>query len=389
MKKLILLLLSFLLSFTGIIAPVDDLEPIAERIGSPTEENMALFEKIFKSETAWLASLQLENGAIPMTYMSNGEVKMNPYFADIAALALLDNSNEYSENVIRYMDWHFSHLNTESTDHNGIDGTIYDYIITLENGNITDERISVIDGRNTYDSVDSYAATFLSVLNKYYQKTADIEYILNHKNEIERIVNAMFSTLHRGLSTAKPEWQVKYLMDNAEVYEGALAAAELFEKVLCPSDPSLEPLLQKCLESASEIPKAIEKELWMPLLGYYEVGYRKGLGFPSDIFSWDKYYPCATAQLYPIIYGIIAPNTQRANKLYDRFSKEYDWQNFNYPDVFYWGSNLQAAVRMNDIASVVTYLKNYEKLTDDHAYPLYNADAARVCLAVNELLEKY
>ncbi len=389
MKKFLSLIYAIILTIFGVAAPADDLLPIAEREGVPTQENIELFNRIFETETAWLASLQLENGAIPMTYTPNGEVKMNPYFADFAALALLDRAEEYSDEVKKYMDWHFSHLNTEETDYNDVDGTIYDYMITLKNGKITDESIAIYKRKNSYDSTDSYAATFLTVLNKYYKETGDGEYIVSHADEIRRIINAMFSTYHKGLTTAKPDWRVKYLMDNCEVYEGALAAAELYEKLLTPFNSDYEETEKKCAEAAFEIAQTIEEQLWKPHLGYYEVGKWKIIGTTSDIFSWRKYYPCATAQLFPIIHGLIAPNTERANMLYDKFCENYRWQNFEYDDVFYWGANLQAAVAMNDMDSVVEYMTNYAELIDDHAYPLYNADAARVCLAANMLLEKY
>lgn len=389
MKKLFSLILSVILSILGLGTPTDDLLPVPERDGIPTQENIELFERIFESETAWLASLQLSNGAIPMTYTPDGQVKMNPYFADFAALALLDKADEYSDEVKKYMDWHFSHLNTAKTDHNGVDGTIYDYEITLKDGKITDENIAIYKKKNSYDSVDSYAATFLMVLSKYYNETGDSEYIVAHSSEIVRIVNAMFAMYHKGLTIAKPEWKVKYLMDNCEVYEGALAAAELFEKVLCVNDASLEPMQKKCADAAVEVAQTIEDELWIPRAAHYKVGIYRYFDIPSDIFAWRKYYPCATAQLFPIIHGLIAPNTERANMLYDRFCEEYDWANFQYDDVFYWGANLQAAVMMNDVEQVVIYMRNYEELIDTHNYPLYNADAARVCIAANMLLEKY
>ena len=150
-----------------------------------------------------------------------------------------------------------------------------------------------------------------------------------------------------------------------------------------------EEMQKKCADAAVEIAHAIEDELWMPRAGHYKVGIYKYFKFPSDIFSWKKYYPCATAQLFPIIHGLIDPNTERANNLYDKFCENYDWANFEYDDVFYWGANLQAAVYMNDIEQVVVYMENYENFIDTHDYPLYNADAARVCLAANMLLEKY
>lgn len=389
MKKFLSLIYAIILTILGVAAPADDLLPIAEREGVPTEENIELFSEIFETETAWLASLQLENGAIPMTGALNGEVRMNPYFADFAALALLEKADEYSDEVKKYMDWHFDHLNTEETDYNGVDGTIYDYVITLKDGKITDETIAMYKRNYSYDSTDSYAATFLSVLNKYYRQTGDGEYILSHADEIQRIVGAMFSTFHKGLTTAKPDWRVKYLMDNCEVYEGALDAAELFGALLSDLDASYAATEKKCAEAAVEIALAIEEQLWKPHLGYYEVGKWKLIGVTSDVFSWKKYYPCATAQLFPIIHGLIQPNTERANMLYDKFCETYDWQNFDYDDVFYWGANLQAAAAMNDIDSVIEYMTNYAEIMKTHAYPLYNADAARVCLAAKMLLDKY
>lgn len=389
MKQFFSLILAVIMTIFGVAVPTDDLLPIAEREGTPTQENMELFETIFETEIEWLASLQLENGAIPMTYSPDGEVKMNPYFADFAALALLDKGEEYAQNVKKYMDWHFSHLNTAETDFNGVDGTIYDYMITLKDGKITDESIAIYKRNYSYDSTDSYAATFLMVLNKYYKQTLDSEYIIAHAGEIKRIVNALFATYHNGLTYAKPDWRVKYLMDNCEVYEGLLAVAELCDKALCSVDSSYEEMGAECGTAALEVANAIETELWRGHLGYYEVGVRKLVAFPSDLFRWNKYYPCATAQLFPIIHGLIAPNTERANMLYDNFCNSYDWENFDYPDVFYWGANLQAAVAMNDIDRVVVYMENYAEVMKTHAYPLYNADAARVCLAAYQLLQKY
>lgn len=389
MKKIIALIYSFILTFFGATVPGDDLVPVAPREGVPTEENIALFREIFETETAWLASLQLDNGAIPMTYAENGEVRMNPYFADFAALALLEKADEYADEVRAYMDWHFEHLNTAETDYNGVDGTIYDYLIEVRNGKVAGETIAMYKRNYSYDSTDSYAATFLSVLNKYYNETGDSEYIISHAEEIERIINAMFATYHKGMTYAKPDWKVKYLMDNCEVYEGLLDAVELYGNVLSGLGADYKATADKCAACAAEVADTIESQLWLPLLGHYQVGAWKNSGITSDVFLWSKYYPCATAQLFPIIHGLIAPDTERANKLYDKFCESYNWENFEYDDVFYWGANLQAAVMMNDIDRVVTYMTNYKELMTDHAYPLYNADAARVCLGASMLLERY
>ena len=51
-------------------------------------------------------------------------------------------------------------------------------------------------------------------MQKYVEKTGDKQYAIDHKAEIERIVNALYSTMVGGLTLAKPDYKVKYLMDN-------------------------------------------------------------------------------------------------------------------------------------------------------------------------------
>lgn len=348
--------------------------------------DIELYETVFESETAWLASLQLDNGAIPMTSAKNGAVSMNPYFADFAALALLDAPDKYSTNVKKYLEWHFAHLNTAQQDYNGVDGTIYDYKIIVSNGKVTGEEISVDEGKKQYDSTDSYAATFLTVLAKYYKQTGDKDYIISERKNIVRVVNAMLSTMDNGLTMAKPDYKIKYLMDNCEVYEGAISATQIFEEVICPSDSEYNDMLIKCKEISKQVYDAIESELWNISGNYYEAGIFKN-GEVAYSFSWDTFYPCATAQLFPVMFGIIEPESERAKYLYNEFCKHFNWENFDIPDSFYWGSNVYAAALMGDAERVDCYLSYYKKIMKKHAYPLYNADAAKVCMGAYIMLQ--
>ena len=132
MKKFLSTVLAFILSLFGIVAPSDDLLPIAEREGVPTQENIQLFTEIFETETKWLASLQLDNGAIPMNYYANGELRMNPYFADFAALALLDKADEYADEVKKI---------------------VFDKTGTLTTGKFEVSEIKVIDDNYTQNQI--------------------------------------------------------------------------------------------------------------------------------------------------------------------------------------------------------------------------------------------
>ena len=376
------------MSLLGIPFDAPDLEKAEVFDAVATEENIALFREIYESETEWLASLQLENGAIPMTYAKNGRLTMNPYFADFAALALLDNAEKYADNVVKYMDWHFSHLNTAEEDFNGLDGTIYDYVITMKDGRIESEAVSEPDNADSYDTTDSYAATFLTVVYKYFLKTGDSDYLIAHTDDLKRITDVIFSNLQNGLTYAKPNHRVKYLMDNCEVYEGAIAAAGIFEEIVLSGRNEFTDMRDDCKALITTVKENINSKLWHFVGGYYRPGIAAYVSVPTKIFSWDLYYPQATSQLFPIICGVIEPDTKRAQSLYGKFCDSFEWERFDYPDDFYWGANVYAAAVMNDLDRVVTYMTEYSALIEKHSWPLYNADSARTSMAAYIMLER-
>lgn len=353
---------------------------------SLSDDQIDMLRTFIDAETSWIASLQLENGAIPMYASDNGTVSVNPYFADIAAMALLDNADKYSENVRLYMEWHFAHLNTSESDYNGVDGTIYDYSVEIKDGKIIEESITVKDGKNSYDSTDSYAATFLILLNKYFSVTGDNEYILMHSNDIIRIIEAMLSTLDRGLTYAKPDYEVKYLMDNCEVYEGLEASLSIFENILT-ENVNCNLTYLKCKYAYELMKQSIEKYLWNEESGNYNSAVFNN-GSPAYEFSWNEFYPSATAQLFPVIHGVIPHNSERAISLYESFCLNYNWQQLDIPSEFCWGAIVLAAAEMNDIDSVLEYINSYKLYSESRDYPLYNADAARVSMAAATLLSK-
>ena len=353
------------------------------------EEQIAMYQKIATEEAAWLAGLQIENGALLMTRGPSGDYTMNPYFADFAALALLGAGEAYYENVRRYMDWHFDHLNTAQTDYNGVDGTIYDYTVTLSNGKLVSEVISInADGKKSYDSTDSYAATFLCVVAKYYEKTGDLAYLQANSQDLQRLLNPIRQTMHQGLTFAKPDYRIKYLMDNCEVYEGLVAAEKLYAAL------GLTELCAEAVDLKKQVYDAIEEHMWMEEEGYYEVA----LGVNNDsayAFTWTNFYPCATAQLFPIFCGLLSPTDDRSVHLYNKFNEYFStgerkatWEEMSTPDTFYWGALAYVAAQMGDNVRLETYMKLYLKVMNRHAYPLYNADAARVCMAAQLMLEK-
>lgn len=340
-----------------------------------TPEERTYYQSIVDSENAWLASTQLSNGALPMTPTTNGKVRTNPYFADFAALSLLNQPELYADVVKKYMDWHFDHLNTAVEDPYGVEGTIFDYTYTVTNGVVTMEEWIVLTP--TYDSVDSYAATFLMVLQKYAEKTGDTAYILANADHVERVISALMAMMDNGLTLGKPNSPVKMLMDNCEVYAGLQAAAKLYNDVLVPAGmgTAMRTLLQR---SADKVAAAIERDMWTGQ--YYHTALNQD-GTVFSPFSWAEYYPSATAQLFPMLHGVLGADTERARTLYAEFCRRYDWENLNHPDAYVWSSNAYTAAVMGDYARVGTFLTAYnDMVTASRGFPLYNGDAAWACM---------
>ncbi len=391
MNRLISFVMSLymaVMSIFGVTVTPSDLKVGEMYQGNATEQQLELFTEIYEKETAYLASMQLSNGALPMTYAKSGELTVNPYFADFAALALLDNAKKYTDVVVKYMDWHFAHLNTKAEDFNRIDGTIYDYKVTMKNGEIVSERVSTPENADSYDTTDSYAATFLTVVYKYFCKTGDSDYLLSHSDDLERITNVMFATYQNGLTYAKPNHLIKYLMDNCEVYEGAFAASRIFEELVLKGKTEYTRLRDKCGEMSFTVQDNINNKLWNYIGQYYKPALIAFIDTPRKIFSWDIYYPQATSQLFPIICGVIDPSCNRAKHIYESFCDSYHWEAFDYPDDFYWGANVQAAAIMNDLDSVTEYMENYLSLTEKHSWPLYNMDIARTAMAAKIMIDR-
>ena len=359
------------------------------------QAEITFYQTIVDTEADWLASMQLDNGVLPMTYAENGKLNANPYFSDFAALAILDGNKKYFSNVKKYMDWHFSHLNTSATDYNGVDGTIYDYTVSVSGGAVIGESITINDkNQKSYDSTDSYAATFLTVLSKYYEKSGDSAYIVQHYSEITRIIHAMYSTMDNNLTLAKPDYAVKYLMDNCEVYEGIVAAIHLYEKILTPKFNDASAMLSKLQADKNTVASAIENQMWNGSGRYYEPALFKN-GDIAYSFDWNTFYPCATCQIFPITCGVISADSDRAKLVYANFNQHYStgktnysWEQISIPDAFYWGSLAYCGAVMGDESRVKSYMTQYKKIMNRHAYPLYNADAGKVCMAAAIMVEK-
>lgn len=187
------------------------IEELKQALYSSKEINTKRLLKMKYKQLDYLKNNQQHsNGAIATyTVSDKGNYTIMPYFASLACQGMLEDIGSY-DSVKKYILWHLNHIN-ETEDVNGTKGTIYDYKY-IGNAEQTEK---------SYDSVDSYAAVFLSLLRKYEEKTWDKQLLIDNKEKIMLIaqaVNSVFSE-SRGLSEAKATYPIYYLMDNSEVYK--------------------------------------------------------------------------------------------------------------------------------------------------------------------------
>lgn len=332
------------------------------------------YDYIIDQETAWIASLQFENGAIP-TYSQplahyNNKYRVVPYFANIAAMALLEKP-QYINNAKKYMDWYFSHLNWP--DYNGLYGTVYDYDVDADR---TTEH-----SRNSYDSVDSYAATFISLARRYYEVSGDAQYLIDHRYQLDIIGGAIINVKHSdGLTWAKPEWKIKYTMDNCEVFTGLRDIEWIFRNVYGDTGAADWYAIHK-----NNVVNGIQAILWDTGISMYSVGIDQWNQRIST--QWQIFYPGATAQLFPIWTGTIFPYDQRAADMYVTFNYYHPrWHYLDTSDDFPWALIAYTGAIMSDKTRVDQFLNEVLAyyIYQGHPWPWYCMEAGFTILAAKK-----
>ncbi len=280
------------------------------------------------TDDEYLISLQRSDGSICMTPERDRTV---PYFANLSAMVMLDNPKRTSC-VKGYLLWYLRHLNRP--DRYGLHGTVYDY--TYQG----DVEISAMD----YDSADSYAATYLSLVYRYLQVSGDSEFVSDHLSDLERVAGVLIQLQDRdGLIWAKPGYPLKYLMDNAENYLGIADFSAILANV------GLHDLSLFYAERAQLLRAAIEVNLWDETTGRYHWALDL-LGRPHP-YRPGRWYPDGMAQLYPVLYGLDEPDSARAKALYADFNQQFPgWPLLVKDDPYPWALAAYVATLMGDFA---------------------------------------
>lgn len=328
------------------------------------------YNSIITNECNFILRNQLSNGAFTMSANRGTQgYKIVPYFSNIAARALLENPTSVNIAAVKnWMVWYMTNLNA--------DGSIYDYYSNNFTGSAS------LTSTGDFDSMDSYAATFLTLVRKLCEASpADKTWLTNsYSSELKKIGEAMFLVVESdGLSIAKPSYAIKYTMDNAEVNEGMTDMVWLSQNVITGGEAV------RWQNLLSKNKTAIENDLWSISNGRYLM-YKGG-----PVANWSLFYADATCQLFPIWCSVLAPESSRAVGLWATFNTNYpEWSTGKIYDAggYPWTMISYVAAVMNDSSRANNYLRYVQLFTDIGKQPTanwYNLEAAFVILAAKKM----
>jgi hypothetical protein len=321
---------------------------------TPAVNTGSQYYKNMMAASNWMVSQSmLGDGAI--TY---GSSAINPYYSNLAASGLTKDPSKLGQ-VKAWMQWYIAHLN--NGDRWGLSGTMYDY--NIQGGS----EVST----GTADSTDSYAATFLSLAWDYYNAGGSKAYLQSISNQLNEIGTMLVNTQQSdGLTWAKPDYQIKYLMDNCEAYRGLRDLASVFQSVVGDSSKAA------FFNQKADLMLQGINGMWM---GNSWAIYKDGIGrlMAPNMATW---YPDATAELFPVLYEVIPASDSRSQKVYANFNGAWPgWPNlsFNSKDSFPWVMVAGAAAQMGDSGRVGTYLEtvNAKYVNAGFPWPWYSMEA--------------
>ena len=324
------------------------------------------YQDNFNATSKWVSQFSQADGALLYTPQ-----QIDPYFSNIAAIGMTKDSNRMPE-VVAWMNWYINHLNWP--DKWGLYGTTYNYNVNNGAEVSTDEA----------DSTDSYAATFLTLVwNAWESGDADARsYIAGLSYQLDVIGGVLIQTQQSdGLTWAKPDYQIKYLMDNCEAYRGLRDLASTYEKAFGDTTKAAY------YNSAADAMQKGILGMWMN--GKWAV-YKDGIGRLAEP-KMGTWYADASAQVFPILMGVVTSSDTRAQQAYAALNTAWPgWPtlSFNGQDAFPWCLIVDAAAAMGDKTRVATYIDTIQSkyVKSGFPWPFYNAEAGWFMRANNYML---
>jgi hypothetical protein len=320
---------------------------------SVNSESSSQYQNDFNATSNWLSQASSPDGALLYTPQ-----QIDPYFANIAAIGMTKDPNRMPQ-VLAWMNWYVNHLNWP--DKWGLYGTTYNY--TVSNG--------VETSTNDADSTDSYASTFLTLAwNAWENGDSNARaYITSLSYQLDVIGGVLIQTQQSdGLTWAKPDYQIKYLMDNCEGYRGLRDLASLFQAMGSSDKASYYTAAGNSMLNG--ILGMWMNGTWAVYKNYY------GNFIAPNMNTW---YADATAQVFPVLLGVVTSSDSRAQQSYAAFNAAWPgWPtlSFNAQDPFPWCLVVDAAAAMGDNTRVATYINSIQNtyVNNNFPWPFYIAE---------------
>lgn len=296
----------------------------ASGVADPSFDIAARLEEAVSHQADWLLACRTASGTFAV---APGADLIIPYFANQAAWALLP---EYAREVKGHLEWYLAHLNR--SDRWGLAGTVYDYRIE------GDREVPT----GSYDSADAYAATFLTAVARYWQVTGDTRFVQDRRADLDLVAQVIVALQDTdGLAWARPGHWVKYLMDNAENFQGLADYAWLLGE-LGDGDAA-----RYWAGRAEAVRAGIRQVMYNPRRGDYYWAVK--MSGTRRLPNWRQWYPDAVAQLFPVLCGVESPDSRTSRAVYERFVRFYPgWASLPRSGRSPWGVITPVAVTMGD-----------------------------------------
>ncbi len=249
------------------------LPPTPPTLAAPTSPPIA--------EADWILQAQGLDGAIAS---HADRTYVDPYLASfgvtgLAAAARATGDARYADASWREVEWYAASMDTS--------------------GFVSDARLaySGLAPTGTSDSTDAYSGMFLLAVESVQAAAPDPARLLALAPKIAAAVATIRATQRAdGLTGAKSDWMVAYLMNEGEAYAGLLAGARLAssvgDRITAHSARSV----------AARIARAVD-HLWNPATRSYDWAVHPGGVHQTT--NWGQLYPDAVSQVWAVRFGLV------------------------------------------------------------------------------------
>ncbi len=251
----------------------------------------------------------LPSGALAMYgQTTTGSRKIVPYWSNFAVCGIATEikfGTDINKEELTRIGWNA--LSWYQSKQRPLTGIVHDHNFTLGQEINTGQM----------DSVDSYSATFLAGVSCMLKATGNTiktqEYIQAMKLAIKSIRDLQDRD---GLIWTKPDYKVKYLMDNVEVITGLEEARKVFLQLKdIPAYYSTTSMLQR-------IELGVNTKMWSESRKSYRWAIAGDIGFEKNYHTnWNIYYPDALENIWPTAFKINQPRN-RTNRVMSTFASK-------------------------------------------------------------------